>query len=423
MADLCRASGLTASEAENLEVNPYKADFPLLAAHPDLAYLDNAATAQRPAAVLEAARRFYETMNANPLRGLYSLSVEATAAMEEARATIARFIGAASPREIIFTRNASESLNLVARTLGERMLREGDEVVISILEHHSNLIPWQEACKRTGATLRWLYPDQEGFFSQEEIEATITPATKIVAITQLSNVLGMEVPVAAIARRAREMGAYVVVDGAQSAPHLPVDVRALDCDLFAFSAHKALGPFGVGVLWGRLELLDALPPFLTGGEMIDSVSQEGAVWAPVPQKFEAGTQDAAGIYAAGVGIKYLEEVGFEAVEARESALGRALMAGLAERPFVEVYGPEDGAAHHGVVSFNVKGIHPHDVSSILDGQDVAIRAGHHCAQPLLTWLGTSATCRASAAFYNDARDVERFLEAIDTVWSLFHGLA
>ncbi len=423
MATLCSAPRLPAAEAARIALNPYKADFPLLVGHPELAYLDNAATAQRPACVLEAETRFYETMNANPLRGLYSLSVEATAAMEEARATFARLIGATSPREIVFTRNASESLNLVARTLGEQVLFEGDEVVISILEHHSNLIPWQEVCKRTGATLRWLYPSQEGFFSEEEIKATIGPATKIVSITQLSNVLGMEVPVAAIAKRAREMGAYVVVDGAQSVPHIPVSVAELDCDLLAFSAHKALGPFGVGALWGKLELLEALPPFLTGGEMIDSVTQEGAVWAPVPMKFEAGTQDAAGIYAAGVGLSYLEEVGFEAIHAREVALGRALMEGLAERPFVEVYGPRNPDAHHGVVSFNIEGVHPHDVSSILDGSGVAIRAGHHCAQPLLTWLGTSSTCRASAAFYNDLSDVERFLDAIDTVWSLFHGLA
>ena len=421
MADLCRASGLTASEAENLEVNPYKADFPLLAAHPDLAYLDNAATAQRPAAVLEAARRFYETMNANPLRGLYSLSVEATAAMEEARATIARFIGAASPREIIFTRNASESLNLVARTLGERMLREGDEVVISILEHHSNLIPWQQACAKSGATLVWLYPDAEGHFSEEEIEAKIGPAAKIVSVTQVSNVLGVEVPVARIAERAHAFDAYVVVDGAQSVPHRPVDVRALGADLLAFSAHKALGPFGVGVLWGRLDVLEAMPPFLTGGEMIDAVTQEGAIWSPVPQKFEAGTQDAAGIATSKAGIDYLQAVGFEAIEARERALAELLMGELAELPYVTVFGPRDPGEHHGVVSFNLEGIHPHDVSSLLNTRNVAIRAGHHCAQPLLAWLGVESTNRASMAFYNDASDVRRLVEGIEFVWEVFHG--
>lgn len=420
MEHLCSAAHLAPEIAADLSKNPYKADFPLLSGRPDLAYLDSAATSQRPQAVIDAEERFYKTWNANPLRGLYELSVEATAAIEDARAAFARFIGAASPREIVFTRNATESLNLLARTLGEG-LEEGDEVVISILEHHSNLIPWQEACRRSGATLRWLYPDEEGHFSPEAIEEAITPATRIVAVTQLSNVLGVEVPVAAIARRAHEMGATVVVDGAQSTPHLPVNVAELGCDFFAFSAHKVLGPFGVGALWGKFELLEALPPFLTGGEMIDSVSREGAVWAPVPTKFEAGTQDAAGIYAASFGIAYLEEVGFEALEARELALTNLLFAGIAERPFTKIYGPESAAEHHGVVAFNVEGVHPHDVASILDAEGVAIRAGHHCAQPLLTWLGVESTCRASAAFYNDAADVERFLSALDSVWSLFHG--
>ncbi len=417
----CSAPLLSAARAADIAANPFVADFPLLAARPDIAYLDSAATAQRPAAVIEAEARFYETMNANPLRGLYGLSVEATAALEEARATFARRVGAADPREIVFTRNATESLNLVAKTLGEQLLSEGDEVCISILEHHSNLIPWQQICARTGATLVWLYPDAEGHFSPEEIEAKIGPATRIVSIAQVSNVLGVETPVAAIAERAHAMGAILIVDGAQAVSHLPVAVQELGCDLYAFSAHKALGPFGVGALWGRLELLESMPPFLTGGEMIDSVTQEGAVWAPVPEKFEAGTQDAAGIYASAVGLTYLEEVGLEAIAAREEALTTLLMGELAKLEGVSVLGPCDPAEHHGVVSFDVAGIHPHDVASLLDAKGVAIRAGHHCAQPLLAWLGHPSVNRASVAFYNDADDVMQLVDGLKFVQEVFHG--
>ena len=413
--------GLSAAEAARIDENPYKMDFPLLAGNPELAFLDSAATSQRPASVIEAQAEFYRTLNANPLRGLYELSVKATDAIENARAAMARLIGAANPREIVFTRNATESLNLVAKTLGAQALGPGDEVVISILEHHSNLIPWQQACAKSGATLVWLYPDAEGHFSEEEIEAKIGPAAKIVSVTQVSNVLGVEVPVARIAERAHAFDAYVVADGAQSVPHRPVDVRALGADLLAFSAHKALGPFGVGVLWGRLDVLEAMPPFLTGGEMIDAVTQEGAIWSPVPQKFEAGTQDAAGIATSKAGIDYLQAVGFEAIEARERALAELLMGELAKLPYVTVFGPRDPGEHHGVVSFNLEGIHPHDVSSLLDTRNVAIRAGHHCAQPLLAWLGVESTNRASMAFYNDASDVRRLVEGIEFVWEVFHG--
>mgnify|MGYP002509998727 FL=1 len=419
---------LQVKESCSIQESPYKADFPLLAKNPDLVFLDSAATAQRPASVLDAQRDFYETMNANPLRGLYGLSVRATQSIEDARTHIARFIGALDEageplaNSVAFTRNASESLNLLAHTLPQVVnLQQGDEVVISIMEHHSNLIPWQQVCAATGAKLVYLRLDAEGCITQQEIEEKIGPRAKIVSVTHVSNVLGVENDIPAIARRAHEMGALCAVDGAQSVPHLRVDVRALGCDFLAFSAHKLGGPMGIGVLWGKPELLDAMPPFLTGGEMIDSVTEEGAVWAPVPQKFEAGTQDAAGAYATDAAITYLEQVGMEQVEERERALAEYLCRRLQELEYITVIGPADGAKHVGSVAFDVRGIHPHDVASILDAQGVCIRAGHHCAQPLLSYLGWSSTCRASVGFYNDAADIDRLIEGLQKVWVVFNG--
>ena len=414
----------------DIEKNPYKADFPLLSGHPELAFLDSAATAQRPACVLDAERDFYTQMNANPLRGLYSLSVRATSEIAAVRKQIAELIGAVDEAgkpaadDIVFTRNTSESLNLVAKSFAPTVLGAGDEVAVTVMEHHSDLIPWQQACRAAGATLVLLYPDDQGVIRDEEIAAKIGPKTRIVAVTEVSNVLGVRNPVEKIAQAAHAQGAYVVVDGAQSVPHMAVDVRELGADFLAFSAHKALGPMGIGVLWGRHELLDAMPPMLTGGEMIDSVTEQDATWAPVPEKFEAGTQDAAGIYATGAALTYLTRtVGYDAVAARESALVAYLMGRMAELDFIDVIGPSDASAHHGVVSFNVRGIHPHDVASILDASGVCIRAGHHCAQPLLTWLGVEnlACCRASVAFYNDKSDVDRLIDGLKQVWQVFHG--
>ena len=414
----------------DIEKNPYKADFPLLAGHPELAFLDSAATAQRPACVLDAERDFYTQMNANPLRGLYSLSVRATSEIAAVRRQIAELIGAVDEAgkpaadDIVFTRNTSESLNLVAKSFAPCVLGAGDEVAVTIMEHHSDLIPWQQACRAAGAKLVLLYPDDQGVIRDEEIAAKIGPKTRIVAVTEVSNVLGVRNPVEKIAEAAHAQGAYVVVDGAQSVPHMAVDVRELGADFLAFSAHKALGPMGIGVLWGRHELLDAMPPMLTGGEMIDSVTEQDATWAPVPEKFEAGTQDAAGIYDTGAALIYLPRtVGYDAVAARESALVSYLMGRMAELDFIDVIGPADASAHHGVVSFNVRGVHPHDVASILDASGVCIRAGHHCAQPLLTWLGVEnlACCRASVAFYNDKSDVDRLIDGLEQVWQVFHG--
>ncbi len=414
----------------DIEKNPYKADFPLLASRPDIAFLDSAATAQRPACVLDAERDFYTKMNANPLRGLYSLSVAATSEIGAVREQIARLIGAVDDAgkpladDIVFTRNTSESLNLVAKSFAPTVLHAGDEVVITMMEHHSNLIPWQQACRAAGAKLAYLYPDEQGFISDEEIAAKIGPSTRIVAVGEVSNVMGVRNPVEKIAEAAHANGAYVVVDAAQSVPHMAVDVRALGADFLAFSGHKALGPLGIGVLWGRHELLAGMPPMLTGGEMINSVSEQDATWAPVPEKFEAGTQDAAGIYATGAALTYLTQtVGYDDVAAREAALVSYLMGQMAELDYIDVIGPAEASAHHGVVSFNVRGIHPHDVASILDMSGVCIRAGHHCAQPLLTWLGVEnlACCRASVAFYNDKSDIDRLIDGLAQVWKVFHG--
>lgn len=412
----------------NIAANPYKQDFPLLANYPDITFLDSAATAQRPACVLDAQRSFYETMNANPLRGLYSLSVEATQAIAQVREQTARFIGAIdskgnpSAEEIVFTRNTSESLNLVAKAFAPLVLQPGDEVAVTVTEHHSNLIPWQQVCRKTGAKLVHLFPSKTGELSDAEITEKIGPRTKIVAAAHVSNVLGCELPIAKLADTVHANGGYLVVDAAQSVPHMPVDVHALGADFLAFSAHKALGPLGVGVLWGRHELLDQAEPFLTGGEMIDSVTLNDAVWAPVPEKFEAGTQDAAGIYAFGAAMKYLNEsIGFKEIQAREQALVQYAMQSMEELNFVDIIGNPSPKAHHGVISFNVRGIHPHDVASILDMQGVCIRAGHHCAQPLLTWLACEnlACCRASLAFYNNKHDIDRLIDGLKFVWHTF----
>lgn len=412
------------------ESTSFKNDFPLLDQHPDLAFLDSAATAQRPSCVLNAQRNFYEKMNANPLRGLYSLSVEATEAIARVRTQIAKLIGAVDSagrpdsNDIVFTRNTSESLNLVAKSFAPLVLNDGDEVAITIMEHHSNLIPWQQVCRAKGAKLVYLYPNDEGVITDEEIAAKIGPKTKIAAAGEVSNVLGVRNPVEKIAAAVHVQGGYMVVDGAQSVPHMPVDVRELGADFFAFSAHKALGPMGIGVLWGAHELLEQMPPMLTGGEMIDSVTETDAVWAPVPAKFEAGTQDAAGIYATGAALDHLvNTVGYDTVQQREAELVAYAMEKFAALPYIDVIGPTDAAKHHGVVSFNVRGIHPHDVASILDMDGVCIRAGHHCAQPLLTWLGVEnlACCRASVAFYNDKHDIDALISGLDHVWSTFNG--
>ena len=414
------APHLPIEQAQDIFTNTYKQDFPLLNEYSNLHFLDSAATAQRPACVLDALQHFYTTMNANALRGLYDLSSKATIAIKEARASIAKFIGAPREQDIIFCRNTSEALNMVALAYAPSVLQPEDEVVISIMEHHSNLIPWQQVCAQTGAKLVYMHPNEDGEITSDIVDTALSERTKIVAIGHVSNVMGTQAPIAYISQAAHRFGAVVVVDGAQSVPHMPIDVAALDCDFYAFSGHKMFAPFGIGVLWGQHELLEAMPPFLTGGEMIDAVSERSATWAPVPEKFEAGTQDGAGAYALAEAVHYMLDVGIEQIAAREQALISYALERMNELPFVQVLGTKDATKRHGVIAFNIEGVHPHDVAGVLDSKDVAIRAGHHCAQPLLAWLEVGSTCRASFAFYNDASDVDALIEALQFVWEMFH---
>lgn len=395
-------------------MNPYRKDFPIFQGN-DVIYFDNAATSQRPQCVFDAMSDFNARHNANPLRGLYKWSIEATEAYEQARADVARFLGAAHDCEVIFTRNATESLNLVAYSYGLSALHEGDEIVLSILEHHSNILPWQMVARQTGAKLVYLECDKEAVLTDEEIASKITERTKIVAIGHVSNVMGITNPVQKIAKLAHEKGAVVVVDGAQGAPHIPVNVQELGADFYAFSGHKMCGPLGVGVLYGRKDLLEEMPPFLTGGEMIEYVTRESATFAEVPEKFEAGTVNATGAVGLAEAIRYVQQVGFEEIRRTEETLTRRLLEGLAQIPEVTVYGNPDPARHCGIVTFNIEGCHPHDVSSVLDTENIAIRAGHHCAQPLMKFLGVNATARASLYFYNTEEEVDRFVDAIGKV--------
>ena len=392
----------------------YKRDFPIFQ-HTDVAYIDNAATAQRPQCVLDAVADFYRWHNANPLRGLYPLSVEATDIYERARETVRDFIGARSAREIVFTRNTTESLNLVAYSYGLTHVKAGDEVLVSIMEHHSDLLPWQMVCRQTGAELKFIECAPDGSVDLQQIESLITERTKIVAMTQVSNVLGRKYPVKEVAAMAHKKGAVMVVDGAQSTPHMPVNVQELGADFFAFSGHKVFGPMGVGGLYGREDLLEEMPPFLSGGEMIESVTRTGAVYAELPHKFEAGTvnaADAVGLHAA---IDYVKSIGFTAMHQQEVALTRRTMDAIGEMPHVHVLGSEKPEEHCGIITFTVDGVHPHDISEILASDGVAIRAGHHCAQPLLAYLNHPSTARASLAFYNTESEVDRLLGSISTL--------
>ena len=397
-----------------LDVQKIRQDFSLLRDYGE-AYLDNAATAQRPQCVLDAICDFYCNFNANPLRGFYPLSLAATDAYENSRARVARFIGATNPSEVIFTRNASESLNLVAYTYGLSTLKAGDEVAVSILEHHSNLLPWQMVCKKTGATLRYLDCEKDGSFSKKTLDEGINQRTKLVAVTHVSNVLGCVSPVEEIVERAHQVGAVVVLDGAQSVPHMPVNVTKLGVDFLAFSGHKLLGPMGIGALWGKMELLEQMPPFLTGGEMIESVTRTGATYAEVPHKFEAGTVNAAGAVGLAAAMDYIESIGFTDMMAQEELLVTRAMNGISKIPGITVLGDRDPKNHTGIVNFLVDGVHPHDVAEILESDGVNVRSGHHCAQPLLQHLGCRASTRASFMFYNTTDEVDRLVESLSTL--------
>lgn len=392
----------------------YRNDFPLLMQN-KIIYIDNAATSQRPQCVIDAEGDFYKNYNANPLRGLYSLSVEATEVYENAREAVRKFIGAEKSNEIIFTRNTTESLNLVAYSYGLSNVKKGDEIVVSIMEHHSDLLPWQMVAKTCGAELKFIECAKDGSIDLEKVKELITSRTKIVAMTQVSNVLGREYPVKEIAKLAHEKGAVMVVDGAQSTPHMRVDVTDLDVDFFAFSGHKLLAPMGIGVLYGKEELLEKMPPFLSGGEMIDSVTRTSAVYAELPHKFEAGTVNAAGAAGLKAAIDYIEKVGFDYISEREIALTSRAIEKMKKIPHVNIIGSENADEHTGIVTFTIDNVHPHDISEILAADGIAVRAGHHCAQPLLTHLGLNSTARASFAFYNTEDEVDKFTDSVATI--------
>ena len=401
------------------EAQDFLKDFPLLNREINgrrIAYLDNGATTQKPEQMIQSLCGYYGGCNANPHRGAYALSVQATDIYENARKRTAQFIKARRPEEIIFTKNATEALNLVAYSYGLSNVQAGDEIVISVSEHHSNLVPWQFVARSKGAVLKYIYLEKDGNLSQEDIETKITDKTKIVAVTQVSNVLGLKNDVKAIVRKAHSVGAVAVIDGSQSVAHMAVDVADIDADFFAFSGHKMLSPMGIGVLYGKYELLDAMPPFLMGGDMIEYVQEQDTTWAEVPAKFEAGTQNVGGAAGLTAAIDYLEKITFESIEAIEKELVDYALPQLRELPYVELYGCDSEQDNKtGIIAFNIKDVHPHDVATILDSYGVAVRAGHHCAQPLHRYLGLNASCRASFYLYNTREDIDRWIDAVKKV--------
>lgn len=407
------ASSLAAPEVAPFSAARSRADFPILARSVrgrPLVYLDNAATSQKPQAVLDAISSYYATTNANVHRGVHYLSDIATAAYDQARATVAAFIGAPDPREVIFVRGATEAINLVAHGFAASRLQAGDEVIVSALEHHANLIPWQEACRRSGAVLRIIPCDDAGVLDLHAYERLLGPRTRLVAVTWISNALGTVVPVASIIASAKAHGVPVLVDACQAVPHFPVDVAALGADFVVWSGHKVYGPTGIGVLWGRAALLEALPPFMTGGDMIDLVTYESATYRGLPERFEAGTPNLAGAIGLAAACRYLSALDRAAVVRHEAALLDQATTGLRELPGLRLVGTAPERA--GVVSFVVDDIHPHDLGTFLDSDGIAIRAGHHCAQPLMRRLGLTGTARASFALYNTTDEVDLLLASV-----------
>lgn len=396
----------------------YKNDFPILT-NSNIAYLDSGATTQKPREVLNAITQYYETSNANPHRGAYKLSIKATEVYDKAREKVAKFINSESSKQIVFTRNATESLNLIAYSYGLNNLKKEDKIVISIMEHHSNLVPWQYVSKKAGAKLEYMYTNENGELTEKEIEEKITNGVKIVGITHVSNVLGTINPVKEIIKKAHAVGAIVVLDASQSVPHMKVDVRDLDADFLVFSGHKMLSPLGIGVLYGKKELLENMDPFLYGGDMIEYVYEQETSFAEIPTKFEAGTQNVEGAVGLAAAIDYLEKVGMDNVEKIEKELMKYALSELSKLNFVTVYGPKEIEKHASVISFNVNGIHPHDVASILDSKNVCVRSGNHCAQPLLRYMGIDSTCRASFYIYNTKEDIDRLIEALYKTKDMF----
>ncbi|MGM0498958.1 MAG: cysteine desulfurase [Bacillota bacterium] len=409
-----------AVKKEKLE-NKYKKDFPILNQKingKNLVYFDNAATTQKPEVVLDAVDNYNRTINANPHRGAHTLSVRATEAYENAREKVKEFINAETAAEIIFTRNTTESLNLLANSM-EALVEEGDEILISVLEHHSNILPWQQLAERKNLKLKYLYPDENYRISLAEFKDKLTDKTKIFSISQMSNVSGTINPVKEMTELAHQKNALVVVDGAQGAPHLKTDVRELNVDFYAFSGHKMLGPMGIGVLYGKKDLLEKLPPFLKGGGMIEYVKEQDSTYAPLPEKFEAGTPNVEGAVGLQAAIEYLEKIGLDKIKEHELELTKYALEKMKQLDFVEIAGPLDLEARGGIISFNIKDIHSHDLATIVDSEGIAIRSGHHCAQPLMKFYGLNSTGRVSFYLYNTIEEVDRFLESLEKVREVF----
>lgn len=401
-----------------LNVSKIREDFDILSQKVNskpLAYLDNAATTHKPRIVTEAIKNYYDKHNANPHRGAHYLSIMATEAYEGARERVKTFINADKALEVIFTKNATESLNLLAYSYGMSFINEGDEIVLSIQEHHSNIIPWQNVARSKGAILKFMYVDEEGRIPEEEIKTKITEKTKLVSITHVSNAIGTVNPIEDIIRYSHEKGAVVIVDASQSVPHMKVDVKALDADFLVFSGHKMLAPMGIGVLYGKEELLDKMPPFLYGGDMIEYVWEQKATFAELPYKLEAGTQNVEGAVGLHAAIDYLESLGLENIKKAEEELATYAIEKMKEIPYIKIVGPQNMIDRAAVISFEVEGVHPHDVSTILDNYGVAVRAGHHCAQPLMKYLGINSTSRVSFYFYNTMEEVNQFIEGLKNV--------
>ena len=399
-------------------MNEFIKDFPLLQ-NKKIAYLDSAATTQKPVQVLEAVDNFYKNYNANPHRGAYSLSMEATEIYENTRTKIAKFINSKHREEIIFSKNATESLNLVAYSYGLDNLKKDDEIVLSIMEHHSNLVPWQKIAHKTGAKLKYMYINNDYEISDEEIETKITDKTKIVCITHISNVLGTINDVNKIINYSHKKGAVVVVDASQSIQHMKIDVQALDADFLVFSGHKMLAPLGIGVLYGKRQLLNNMTPFLMGGDMIEYVHEQETTFAPLPNKFEAGTQNVEGVIGLGSAIDYLESVGYDKIQKIEAEIVDYAMEELRKLDFLTLYVTPNRTNHSSVISFNINGVHPHDVASILDSEGVCVRSGNHCAQPLLRYMGIDSTCRASIYFYNTKEDIDKLVVGLKKAYKMF----
>ena len=399
-------------------MNNIKKDFPLLE-NENITYLDSGATTQKPIQVIKAVEEFYQKYNANPHRGAYSLSVEATEQYENTRTKIAKFINAKHREEIIFSKNATESLNLIAYSYGLDNLKKDDEVVISIMEHHSNLVPWQKMTKQTGSKLKYMYINENYQITDEEIESKITDKTKIVGITHVSNVLGTINNVKKIIKYAHKKGAIVIVDASQSIPHMKIDVQDLDADFLVFSGHKMLAPLGIGVLYGKREILNKMTPFLTGGDMIEYVYEQDTTFAPLPNKFEAGTQNVEGVIGLGAAIDYIENLGYDKIQEIEHEVISYARQELSKLDYLTLYTTPNEENHSSVISFNIKGVHPHDVASILDSEGVCVRSGNHCAQPLMRFLGIDSTCRASFYIYNTKEDVDKLVKALDKAYNMF----